>query len=229
MKVCAYCESSVSDDVVKCPFCSATKFLKQCSRCGEAYTGPDCPTCKEAAERERLAEEAREEARREAEREAHEEAQAREKANSHLVLKTVLTFFLPIVGGYFVINKRVNKPNRIFGIIWCFLFALSSSTIHNTVGMKIFMVLLALAPVAVYVVRGKAWVREEASTELKVTGIALVVVLLLSFASAIASGDTSDPTDTSGSTSSRSATSSTSAAAATSASSASSSVSSSAA
>lgn len=229
MKVCAYCESSVRDDVEKCPFCSATKFLKQCPRCGEAYTGPDCPTCKEAAERERLAEEAREEARREAEREAYEEAQAREKANSHLALKTVLTFFLPIIGGYFVINKHVNKPNRIFGIIWCSLFALSSSTIHNTVGMKIFMVLLALAPVAVYVVREKAWAWEGASTGLKVTGIALVVVFLLSVASAIGSGDTSDSPDASSSASSRSAVASTSAAAATNASSASSSVSSSAA
>jgi len=142
MKVCAYCDSFVSDDASLCPHCSSAKFLIQCSRCGRVHEGLECPYCRQAAEEDRKAAEAA----RQAEAAAREESAERAKANSKLAAKTVLTVFLPFIGGYFLIKKHVNAPNRVFAIIWCFFFAFTAATIEGTVGSRIFTILISCVP-----------------------------------------------------------------------------------
>ena len=80
------------------PYCSSTAFLKQCPKCGKGYKGVECPDCK-----------AREDAFRAAEAAEKREEAARDKANSHLALKTALTVMMPYIGGYFLINKNVKR------------------------------------------------------------------------------------------------------------------------
>lgn len=97
MRICAYCESVVPDDTFTCPHCSSTSFREMCPRCGSTYEGTVCPACK-AADDSAFAERVGQQA----------QAAAEEKANQGLVWKTVLTVFLPCVGGFFLIKENVR-------------------------------------------------------------------------------------------------------------------------
>ena len=178
MKICVYCESSVSDEATKCPHCSSTSFIKQCPKCGKGYEGAECPDCK-----------ARDEAAKAAGIAAMQEEGARAKANSHLALKAVLTFIMPYIGGYFLINKNVKKGYRIAAIVWCILLACIAAPRSSTVGSSVIGTLMCLAPIAVYTIREKAWLWKEANSEVKITSVVLVVVLVFLLVSAVARGD----------------------------------------
>lgn len=178
MKTCVYCESSVQDEVTKCPHCSSTSFVKQCPKCGKGYKGAECPDC-----------EAREEAAKAAEASASQEKLVRDKANSRLALKTVLTVLMPYIGGYFLINRNVKKGFRLFAIVWCFFIAFMMAASYDSAATRVVGVLLCLAPVAVYAIREKAWSWREAGLEVKITSVALVVALVVLLASAIGRGD----------------------------------------
>lgn len=169
MKACIYCDRVVADEVLECPSCSSTAFEKLCPRCGERYDGPACPVCKEADDAARNA----------AELIQGEEA-ARQKANSNLGLKALLTFVMPYVGGYFLINKRVRKGYRLFAIIWSLIFELSLLTERVGTIVKIEIIVLSLAPLAVYLIREKAWRWREIDLELKLVTVAFAAALVLS-------------------------------------------------
>ena len=160
MRVCAYCGSTVGDDVVTCPHCSAAVFKEKCPVCGSVTDGSFCPHC--ASEREREQARAREEG-------ARDEAVA--NANSGLGWKTALTVFLPFVGGYFLIDDNVRTGFRVFGIAWCALLAVSTATGGGgSAAASVLGSLLCLAPIARYLFRsresllaegnatGKAWI-----------------------------------------------------------------------
>ena len=79
----------------------------------------------------------------------------------------VLTFFLPFIGGYFLIKPDVNQGLRNFGIVWCTLCAVSLlagegdvSVFYNIVGAA-----FCIAPVIVYLFRKYSYekaIQEEA-------------------------------------------------------------------
>ncbi|MBE6464234.1 MAG: zinc ribbon domain-containing protein [Eggerthellaceae bacterium] len=79
----------------------------------------------------------------------------------------VLTFFLPFIGGYFLIKPDVSPGLRNFGIVWCSLCAVSLlagetdiSVLYNIVSAA-----LCIAPVIVYLFRKYSFekaMREEA-------------------------------------------------------------------
>lgn len=83
----------------------------------------------------------------------------------------VLTFFLPFIGGYFLIKPDVNAGLRNFGIVWCAVCAVSmlvADTDDTTVLMSIVMAALCLAPIVVYLFRKysyEKYVREEAQAQ----------------------------------------------------------------
>ena len=140
MKVCQYCGSTVGDEAVTCPHCSSASFKNKCPECGRMIDGTYCPDC--AARRERESS-AVEEARKLGEEVA--------RANSGLAWKTVLTVFVPFVGGYFLIRKHVKTGFRLFAIIWCAFLAVSvAATEGGTAGGNVIGSLLCLAPIAVY-------------------------------------------------------------------------------
>ena len=80
----------------------------------------------------------------------------------------VLTFFLPFIGGYFLIKPDVNQGLRNFGIVWCTLCAvamLASDDYDTNVLMSIIAAAFCIAPVIVYLFRKYSFekrVREEA-------------------------------------------------------------------
>lgn len=46
MKVCKYCDSACSDEVLACPACGGNEFAKKCANCGNVFdTGAFCPMC----------------------------------------------------------------------------------------------------------------------------------------------------------------------------------------
>lgn len=141
MKVCEYCGRTVSDSVSTCPYCQAYDFKTVCDVCGTTYDGPFCPACAKAQA----------EAQAGAERALREQAAAY-AANQGLGWKTILTIFLPFIGGWFLLRKHVMVGFKVFATIWCLLFAIVSLTTLDTVGERIVMALLCAAPVVTYLV-----------------------------------------------------------------------------
>lgn len=79
----------------------------------------------------------------------------------------VLTFFLPFIGGYFLIKPDVSPGLRNFGIVWCSLCAVSLLA-GETDGSALYSIVSAafcIAPVIVYLFRKYSFekaMREEA-------------------------------------------------------------------
>lgn len=219
MKVCKYCGSDVHDDMLECPHCSAVSFMNKCTRCGSAYEGPMCPICKEADESAANAAREAAEATARAAEEAREKAQASQKANQGLVWKTILTVFLPFIGGYFLLNENVGKSYRVFATIWCSVLALSvASSSSGSLGGKVVGSLLCLAPIGVYLfkTRGKYFGQSSLSSKVPVIAfcILLVVTLLVDVAGAASSSSSNAASNASSSVSTSSSTSASSSASA---------------
>ena len=186
MKVCAFCESLVEDTATSCPNCSANRFKTKCPRCGKAYEGPACPDCQ-----------AHDKAAQEAAEQARLKTEAEEKANSGLGWKTVLTFFMPYIGGYFLVKPEVKTGFRYFGIIWCVFIAITAGMSHNELVTKLLGGVLSLGPLAVYAMRQKAWNWKDSSIESKAIMVVCAIALIVSVGSAIAGGDNPRPQSTS--------------------------------
>ena len=179
MKVCVFCESVVDDSATSCPNCSANRFKNKCPVCGNVYEGQPCPTCQannraaqEAAEQERL------------------KAEAVEKANSGLGWKTALTFIMPYVGGYFLVNDNVRTGFRVFGIVWCSIFAISASSLGGNTVLQILSALVCFLPVLIYAAKKKPWKWNELDSHSKPLAIAVAAILLIIVVFAIMSGGT---------------------------------------
>jgi hypothetical protein len=154
--------------------------MNKCARCGHAYEGPTCPACKEADEAAaRVAREANEAAAKAA-READEKAQAEFKANQGLVWKTALTFFMPFIGGYFLIKEHVKPGFRVFAIIWCSLLALTMGySVSGEVGVKIIGSLMCLAPIGVYLYKTRDRLFGQSSLSSIISVIAFCILLVV--------------------------------------------------
>ena len=185
MKVCDYCDRRVDDKAVTCPYCASSSFHEICPRCGSAYDGVFCHRCKAEEDRKHAAaESAYEVAQR-----ASEESRAIEKANRGLIWKTVLTVFIPFVGGFFLINDHVRKGFRIFAIAWCSFMALSVAfSASGSAGVRIVSSLLCLAPVAYYLFKRKDRYLENKTAANLAPVIAFCVVLALSLIGGVAAG-----------------------------------------
>ena len=145
MKVCVYCDATVGDDVFTCPHCSSTRFKNMCPRCGSTYEGAVCQACAEADRAATEAQEARQ-----------AKLEAEQKANGGLAWKTALTVLMPYVGGYFLINEHVKAGFRVFAIAWCGLMALWVGSLTGyPAGVRIASSLLCLAPIALYLYKGR--------------------------------------------------------------------------
>jgi len=128
-----------------CPHCSSTSFRNKCPRCGGAYDGAICPACKKADEELAQANQA-----------AWDQAAASAKANSGLGWKTVLTVFVPFVGGFFLIRKDVKAGYRVFAIAWCALMAfMMLFSDGGGAGFRLFSALACFAPIGVYLLTNK--------------------------------------------------------------------------
>lgn len=176
MKVCDYCNSIVSDDVMACPNCSASHFSKKCETCGSTYTGAACPTCTQREHDSRMQAE-----------ENRKQFEATQRANTGLGWKTALTVFLPFIGGYFLINDNVKKGFRIFAIIWCCLMAIEVSTgpSTQTTGTRLLAAILCLAPVGVYLFRKRGDLAAQSKAGGKIPAAAFGLVLLFSIGGAL--------------------------------------------
>lgn len=149
MKECAYCGGTVSDDVTTCPHCSGIEFKNKCPICGQAIEGTFCPDCAARQAKEEA------EARAKAQEDLAEQATI-DEANSGLVWKTVLTVFLPFVGGYFLIKEHVRTGFRAFAIIWCAFLAISvASAEGGSAGGNVLAVLMCLAPIGLYLFKSR--------------------------------------------------------------------------
>ena len=118
MKRCAYCDSQVADNVYVCPHCNASEFTKVCDVCGASYEGSFCPNCAQRQAQYRQ----QQQAQYQAQQMRYQEQQAQQAhvntVNSGLGWKTVLTFFLPCIGGYFLVRPGVKKGYTIFALVW---------------------------------------------------------------------------------------------------------------
>ena len=171
MKVCAYCDSTVDDDVSSCPHCSSVQFKNKCRTCGGTYEGAECPSCRERMQHDHDVSEAN-----------RREREARAKATQGLAWKTVLAVILPPIGGYFLINDYVGKGFRYFAIAWCALMAFEMAFLGGySIGLRAVCSLACLAPIGVYLLRTRAKRAEQsgakAKTPLAVFGVLVALVL----------------------------------------------------
>lgn len=147
--------------------------MKKCANCGFAETN-DAKFCSKCGHNEFYEEEVPRYAA------THERVSARQSSvpgyneedmDKKPVGMAVLTFFLPFIGGYFLIKPDVNAGLRNFGIVWCAVCAVSmlvADTDDATVLMSIVMAALCLAPIVVYLFRKysyEKYVREEAQAQ----------------------------------------------------------------
>lgn len=148
MKKCSYCDMQVANEVAVCPYCASNEFLSVCGVCGAAYSGSTCPSCAKyqathAEELQRKEQAAREQA-------------AKDRANSGLVWKCVLTFFLPLIGGYFLVGPNVKTGPKVFALVWSVMYlgiGISGGAFEDTSLAAIFITCaLFLGPVIYWLV-----------------------------------------------------------------------------
>lgn len=183
MKICSYCGGTVEDSVYTCPHCTSASFRYLCPQCGNAYDGPFCPACREKDEATRAAAEA-----------AAVKAEAEDKANEGLAWKTALTVFLPFVGGYFLIKEHVKTGFRMFGIIWCSLFALivGGDSDSGSVEGNLLAALLCLAPIAVYLYQARVSLLASGNVKGRLLIAAFACILFASIAGCLVNGGVLD-------------------------------------
>lgn len=154
MKVCDYCGRTLEDSALSCPYCMSSSLKKKCEICGTLYEGATCPTCVETKLQSMEIKEA-EKAKMEAEK----------KANKGLVWKGILTFFLPLVGGYFTITPYTHKGVCIAAAAWCAFFTITCAFIQSSGGkvVKFLVFLVSAGPLIAYwfKVRGTDLVSER--------------------------------------------------------------------
>lgn len=95
-------------------------------------------------------------------------AQGDSSSTTRLVLLTVLTVFLPFIGGYFLLKPEVKSGFRIFALVWCTLIGLGCLASESSSDLAVGLVsaLLCLGPVIVYAIRV---LRDKKSTEMRRT------------------------------------------------------------
>lgn len=121
---------------------------------------------------------------------------AEDKANMGLGWKTALTVFLPFVGGYFLIKEHVRQGFRVFGIIWCSLFALIiGDSDSGSMESNLLAVLLCLAPIAVYLYQARASLLAPGNVKGRLLIAAFACVLFASIAGCLANGGLFDMLD----------------------------------
>lgn len=121
---------------------------------------------------------------------------AEDKANMGLGWKTALTVFLPFVGGYFLIKEHVRQGFRVFGIIWCSLFALIiGDSDSGSMESNLLAVLLCLAPIAVYLYQARASLLAPGNVKGRLLIAAFACVLFASIAGCLANGGLLDMLD----------------------------------
>lgn len=200
MKVCEYCDATLGDDVLVCPHCSSTKFKNKCPRCGREIDGMVCPACSEADRAAAEAERARAEAERAQERARVEadraRAEAEQKANQGLAWKTVLTVFVPFVGGYFLIDDNVKSGFRVFAIVWCAITGVSVGSLSGyDMATRVVTSLVCFAPIAYYLFknRGKYLVAGQPAKSAPLIGFAVLLLLTLAVDAAGTARDNANP------------------------------------
>ena len=145
MKRCTYCGNQVTDNTGVCPHCLASDFVRVCDVCGADYVNGSCPAC---AERTASQQRAYEQAAKD-----KQEQDAIVQANSGLIWKSVLTFFLPCVGGYFLVKPGVKKGFTIYALVWTIAYTiigLSGGAFNKTSLLAGFLAILILLGPVIY-------------------------------------------------------------------------------
>lgn len=126
MKKCRFCDMAVEDTASVCPHCCGNEFVALCASCGSPMNGGTCTKCAAfAASRAQANERAQAQALKQA---------AAQKANSGLIWKSILTFFFPFIGGYFLVGPDVATGRKAYALIWCvayFVIGASQSDIFT--------------------------------------------------------------------------------------------------
>lgn len=160
MKVCEYCDSVVDDANRCCPHCGAILPVGQpVDHVVERISLDDDPyqwgnDSDEASDESTI-------------------------SGINMAWRVVATLFIPFVGGYALLNPRVVAGGRIFGLIWCLMFAVTAVFLEPFEFANVVVILLFSGPVIVYFAR-KA--RQTTPDQRKVStadivGVAVGVVL----------------------------------------------------